>query len=60
MTMVSPTEVRSACSGDEQEAVMSPLSIANPSPSERRVTGGILFLLAGLAALGALAAQEAE
>jgi MFS transporter, DHA1 family, multidrug resistance protein len=38
----------------EQEAVMSALSIANPAPSER-LTGGILFLLAGLAALGALA-----
>jgi len=34
---------------------MSALSIANPAPSARRVTGGILFLLAGLAALGALA-----
>jgi MFS transporter, DHA1 family, multidrug resistance protein len=34
---------------------MSALSITNPMPSERRVTGGILFLLAGLAALGALA-----
>ena len=34
---------------------MSALSIANPAPSERRLTGGILFLLAGLAALGALA-----
>lgn len=32
----------------EQEAVMG-------APDERRVTGGILFLLAGLAALGALA-----
>jgi MFS transporter, DHA1 family, multidrug resistance protein len=41
--------------GREQEAVMSALSIANPAPSERRLTGGILFLLAGLAALGALA-----
>jgi MFS transporter, DHA1 family, multidrug resistance protein len=39
----------------EQEAVMSALSIANAAPSERRLTGGILFLLAGLAALGALA-----
>jgi DHA1 family bicyclomycin/chloramphenicol resistance-like MFS transporter len=39
----------------EQEAVMSAFSIANPAPSERRLTGGILFLLAGLAALGALA-----
>lgn len=27
----------------------------NPTPSERRLTGGTLFLLAGLAALGALA-----
>ena len=34
---------------------MSALSIANPAPSERHLTGGILFLLAGLAALGALA-----
>lgn len=34
---------------------MSAFSIANPAPSERRLTGGILFLLAGLAALGALA-----
>ena len=34
---------------------MSALSIANPAPSERRLTGGTLFLLAGLAALGALA-----
>ena len=34
---------------------MSALSIANPAPCERRMTGGILFLLAGLAALGALA-----
>ena len=34
---------------------MSALSIANAAPSERRLTGGILFLLAGLAALGALA-----
>jgi len=41
--------------GREQEAVMSAPSIANPAPSERRLTGGILFLLAGLAALGALA-----
>ena len=30
---------------------MSALSITNPAPSERRLTGGILFLLAGLAAL---------
>ena len=35
--------------------MMSALSIANPAPSERRLTGGTLFLLAGLAALGALA-----
>jgi MFS family permease len=41
--------------GREQEAVMSALSITNPAPSERGLTGGILFLLAGLAALGALA-----
>lgn len=41
MTTVSPTEVRSA--------------ITNPAPSERRLTGEILFVLAGLAALGALA-----
>ncbi len=34
---------------------MSAASITNPAPSERRLTGGILFLLAGLAALGALA-----
>ena len=34
---------------------MSALSIVNPAPSERHLTGGILFLLAGLAALGALA-----
>lgn len=34
---------------------MSAASITNPAPSERRMTGGILFLLAGLAALGALA-----
>jgi DHA1 family bicyclomycin/chloramphenicol resistance-like MFS transporter len=39
----------------EQEAVMSAFSIANPAPSARRLTGGTLFLLAGLAALGALA-----
>jgi MFS transporter, DHA1 family, multidrug resistance protein len=38
-----------------QETVMSAPSITNPAPSERRLTGGILFLLAGLAALGALA-----
>ena len=34
---------------------MPAFSIASPAPSERRLTGGILFLLAGLAALGALA-----
>ena len=34
---------------------MSAFSITTPAPSERRLTGGILFLLAGLAALGALA-----
>ena len=34
---------------------MSAFSITNSGPSERRLTGGILFLLAGLAALGALA-----
>src|SRR5882724_7769277 len=34
---------------------MSVFSPANPAPSERRLTGEILFLLAGLAALGALA-----
>jgi MFS transporter, DHA1 family, multidrug resistance protein len=39
----------------EQEAVMSALSITTSTPSERRLTGGILFLLAGLSALGALA-----
>jgi DHA1 family bicyclomycin/chloramphenicol resistance-like MFS transporter len=33
---------------------MSALSITNPAPTERRLTRGILFLLAGLAALGAL------
>jgi DHA1 family bicyclomycin/chloramphenicol resistance-like MFS transporter len=38
-----------------QEAAMTALSITNPAPSERRLTGGVLFLLAGLAALGALA-----
>jgi hypothetical protein len=30
--------------GREQEAVMSALSITNAAPSERRLTGGILFL----------------
>src|SRR3954464_12615975 len=34
---------------------MSAFSITNAAPSERRLTGKILFLLAGLAALGALA-----
>jgi DHA1 family bicyclomycin/chloramphenicol resistance-like MFS transporter len=34
---------------------MSAVSIAMPMPSRRRLTGGTLFLLAGLAALGALA-----
>lgn len=34
---------------------MSTSSIPNSAPSERRLTGEILFLLAGLAALGALA-----
>lgn len=34
---------------------MTALSITNPAPSERRLTAGVLFLLAGLAALGALA-----
>jgi MFS transporter, DHA1 family, multidrug resistance protein len=34
---------------------MSALPMTNPAPSERRLTGGILLLLAGLAALGALA-----
>ncbi|HXV30768.1 MAG TPA: hypothetical protein VD840_10590, partial [Sinorhizobium sp.] len=34
---------------------MSAVSIVNPAPSERHLTGGTLFLLAGLAALGALA-----
>jgi MFS transporter, DHA1 family, multidrug resistance protein len=34
---------------------MSTLSITPPSPAARSLTGGILFLLAGLAALGALA-----
>ncbi len=41
--------------GREQETVMSPLPIANSQPSERHLTGEVLFLLAGLAALGALA-----
>jgi DHA1 family bicyclomycin/chloramphenicol resistance-like MFS transporter len=39
----------------EQEVVMTSLPITGPAPSERQLTGGILFLLAGLAALGALA-----
>src|SRR5436305_1796955 len=34
---------------------MSAFSITNSAPSERRLTGKTLFLLAGLAALGALA-----
>ena len=34
---------------------MSALLMTTSEPSERRVTGGILFLLAGLSALGALA-----
>ncbi len=34
---------------------MSAFAIASSAPSERRLTGGTLFLLAGLAALGALA-----
>lgn len=34
---------------------MSAFLIANPAPSQRCLTGGTLFLLAGLAALGALA-----
>jgi DHA1 family bicyclomycin/chloramphenicol resistance-like MFS transporter len=34
---------------------MAALSIMNSAPPERQVTGGVLFLLAGLAALGALA-----
>jgi DHA1 family bicyclomycin/chloramphenicol resistance-like MFS transporter len=34
---------------------MPALSIATSAPSERRLTGGILFLIAGLASLGALA-----
>ena len=38
-----------------QELVLPALSVANPAPCQRRLTGGILFLLAGLAALGALA-----
>jgi DHA1 family bicyclomycin/chloramphenicol resistance-like MFS transporter len=41
--------------GREQEAVMSVFSVTSPAPSRHRLTGGILFLLAGLAALGALA-----
>lgn len=50
MTM-SSAEVRGATvaiPASEQEA-------ATNAPSERRLTGGTLFLLAGLAALGALA-----
>lgn len=34
---------------------MSALAIADPALSQRRLTGGILFLVAGLDALGALA-----
>jgi len=34
---------------------LSTLSVADAAPAERPLTGGILFLLAGLAALGALA-----
>ena len=34
---------------------MSALSIKSSTPSERQLTGRVLFLLAGLAALGALA-----
>ena len=45
---VSPARVIPAIPGPGQEAVTT-------ASSERRVTGGILFLLAGLAALGALA-----
>ena len=48
---VSPAEARGVTlpiAGPGQEAVMT-------ASSERHVTGGILFLLAGLAALGALA-----
>jgi len=41
--------------GRGQEAVTPVISIANLALSERRLTGGILLLLAGLAALGALA-----
>lgn len=35
--------------------MMSALSISASAPSERGLTGGIMFLLAGLSALGALA-----
>lgn len=35
--------------------MVSALSITNPAPSERRLTWGLLIMLAGLAALGALA-----
>lgn len=38
-----------------REAVMPAFSTANRAPSERRLMGGTLFLLAGLASLGALA-----
>ena len=53
--MAGSTRLNVDVPGREQEAVMSAFSTANPAPSERRLTGGILFLLAGLAALGALA-----
>jgi MFS transporter, DHA1 family, multidrug resistance protein len=52
MTMDVPREARSAT------APVSELAVAlsmNPAPSELRLSGGILVLLAGLAALGALA-----
>lgn len=37
---------------------MSVLAITRSAPSERRLTGGTLFLLAGLAALGELATNS--
>ena len=52
MTMDVPREARTAT------APVSELAVAlsmNPAPSELRLSGGILVLLAGLAALGALA-----
>ncbi|MBB4019446.1 DHA1 family bicyclomycin/chloramphenicol resistance-like MFS transporter [Chelatococcus caeni] len=49
MTIVSPAQVRDAA------APASAIPITSGAPSERRLTGKILFLLAGLAALGALA-----